>query len=539
MKKVLSVFLALSIILTLFALLQNMSASALYSDWYSSPGWIWQYELHDGNATIIGCYDDPAYFYDFGREPSPIIFVPSVLGGYPVTSITDMCSGKFEHLYIPDSVTSIGNSAFAECDNLTSISIPNSVTSIGDHAFSFCTSLNKIKVAENNPSYTDLDGVLYTKDYATLIAYPARKIQTSYTIPDGVISIKEGAFLKCSSLAGTITIPESVINIDSGAFGYCTSLSEITVAANNPSYTDLDGVLYTKDYATLISYPSGKTQTSFAIPRDVTNIEFRAFRNCSNLASITIPDSVVRIFYGEFSDCPLLTIYGRKGSYAQTYANSNSIPFVCTGHFITQSVKGNPGQTVDVTVSIDNNPGIIAAKLNINYDSNKINLVGINNGEIFGAGTFFPGNNLNLLPYSILWEDGLAPANNTTDGTLVTLTFEIDENAEVGAVPVTITYDQSSTFDFDLNDAEFDIVSGSVEITNNVPGDANKDGSIDLKDIVLIRRWIAGGFNAVICEANSDVNGDSVVDLKDVAILRRYLSGGWDVELVYSDILYA
>ena len=62
-------------------------------------------------------------------------------------------------------------------------------------------------------------------------------------------------------------------------------------------------------------------------------------------------------------------------------------------------------------------------------------------------------------------------------------------------------------------------------------GDVNEDGSVDLKDVTILRRHLAGGWNVKINEYNSDVNGDGSIDLKDVTILRRYLAGGWGIVL--------
>lgn len=70
--------------------------------------------------------------------------------------------------------------------------------------------------------------------------------------------------------------------------------------------------------------------------------------------------------------------------------------------------------------------------------------------------------------------------------------------------------------------------------TDPVPsttGDVNEDGSIDLKDVVVMRRILAGGWEITYNEAACDVNGDSSFDLKDVVYLRRYLAGGWDIKL--------
>ena len=70
-----------------------------------------------------------------------------------------------------------------------------------------------------------------------------------------------------------------------------------------------------------------------------------------------------------------------------------------------------------------------------------------------------------------------------------------------------------------------------AEKPERMPGDANDDGMVDLLDVVLIRRWLAGGWNVSINESNADVDEDGEVTLKDVTIIRRYLAGGYDVKL--------
>ena len=61
-----------------------------------------------------------------------------------------------------------------------------------------------------------------------------------------------------------------------------------------------------------------------------------------------------------------------------------------------------------------------------------------------------------------------------------------------------------------------------------VKGDLNGDGSVNLKDVVIMRRYIAGGWNVTIDETAADMNGDGEVNLKDVVLLRRQIAGGWD-----------
>ena len=124
---------------------------------------------------------------------------------------------------IPASVTSIGKYAFYACDSLASIEIPASVTSIGNYAFRGCSSLASIMVDTNNQYYQSVKGNLYTKDGKTLVQYSIGKDATSFTIPDFVECIGDGAFAGCYSLT-SITISASVTSIGYNAFSGCRNI---------------------------------------------------------------------------------------------------------------------------------------------------------------------------------------------------------------------------------------------------------------------------------------------------------------------------
>ncbi len=205
------------------------------------------------------------------------------------------CPIRYSGAYaIPDSVTTIGNSAFYYCSALTDIIIPDSVTTIGDSAFYQCDALTSVTIPDSVTTFGD--HVFFNCN--TL---------TSITIGDGVTAIGNSAFYACPVLT-SITIGDSVTTIGDWAFYYCEALTSITLP----------------DSITTIGYGvfSGCSNlTGITIPDGVTAIDGSVFYECRSLTSITIPDSVTTIGYSAFSHCDGLTdVY-----YAGTEAQWNNI----------------------------------------------------------------------------------------------------------------------------------------------------------------------------------------------------------------------
>ena len=137
-------------------------------------------------------------------------------------------------------------------------------------------------------------------------AFAANTTLTKVEMADTVTSIGAKAFYSCENLA-SVSIPASVTEIGMSAFSICTALTEISVSAENANYQSIDGVLFTKDGKTLVQYPVGRTNASYAIPDGVEVIGELAFGFCGdNLSALEIPASLTNIEKSAFIGCRVL-----------------------------------------------------------------------------------------------------------------------------------------------------------------------------------------------------------------------------------------
>ncbi len=190
---------------------------------------------------------------------------------------------------------------------------------------------------------------------------------------------------------------------------------------------------------------------------------------------------------------------------------------------------GIKGHQVDVTISLKNNPGIASMRLTVGYDKNLLKLIHVTDGG--NLGTEIHSDNLNACPYTLSWANDLATENYSYNGEIVTLTFEVAENAQQVQSPVTVYYDYEDYDIFDVNGkrVEFFPVDGSVNITNVLIGDVNKDGKVNTLDRMTLTRYLAkwkGYTEDTIDMTAADVNCDGHVNTLDRMILTRHL-GKW------------
>lgn len=215
------------------------------------------------------------------------IVIPSKVGTRTVRSIgyCAMTNLDITSVTIPDTITNIGGYAFWKCSKLSGVTIPGSVDSVDEYAFAGCESMKSV-VLEN-----------------------------------GVKSIGDFAFYANTSLS-VFAIPATVTSLGQSPLGQDIKLQNITVAAGNPRYEVRNNALIDTTTGTLVQYPSGRTESEYAVPEGITAIGYDAFDTVSVLAKVTLPANVASLGSFAFYHCgnlATLELWGNAptvGSYA-------------------------------------------------------------------------------------------------------------------------------------------------------------------------------------------------------------------------------
>lgn len=248
------------------------------------------------DGSVRGLYvdaDSKAKEYDFSDEYS--LTSVEFAEGSKLTELEEgafQCQRALSSVTLPDSLEKIGYGVFMGCLDLTEITIPANVSEIGTVAFAASPDnlpmkLSAINVHENNEHFRSVDGVLFSKDGKTLVAYPPAK-SGSYEIPEGVCEISEAAFQ--GARLTSVSIPEGVTDIASNAFTICKDLAEVR------------------------------------LPNTLRSIGKWGFEGCA-FTSVDIPESVTDIDPQAFESSALKNINGTPGSYAQSFAQENGYTF--------------------------------------------------------------------------------------------------------------------------------------------------------------------------------------------------------------------
>ena len=236
------------------------------------------------------------------------------------------CQGltKLISVTIPNSVTSIGLSAFSGCSGFTSVTIPNSVTSIGNYAFENCSGLKSFTVEDGKGKIVfrghpfrnvSLENLYLGKNWECDIEEAIPTSIKSVEIGNSVTTLPGYAFYGCSNLT-SMTIPGSVSSIGNSAFEKCFGLksfkvadgeSEISFGAYALASCPIEDLYLGRNWTYAGSGAISTKIKALTLGDKVTALPDYAFLDCGYLASVEIPNSVTSIGDGAFSSCADLT----------------------------------------------------------------------------------------------------------------------------------------------------------------------------------------------------------------------------------------
>jgi hypothetical protein len=325
--------------------------------------------IYTPGAGYLNKYESCEIIEYIGK--SSAVVVPETLGGHTVTSLGQnlfnyLTAPGVTSITLPETLVTINYRAFGYT-SITSLHIPASVTQLYNNPFGGASKLQTVTFGEgslfvcenkviydagkkavyafldtysditytlpdtledfssymwsgtgaagdaiiqnyatgDNPNFTAIDGVLFTKDMKHLVAYPIGNTRTAYTVPNGVEQVGETSNYSYNSNLRTVTIPEGVTTLhnpfgwsvweyDPISFqvlptesmiynisstvqhifesGNCNMNGGFNVNPNNPYFTSIDGVLYNKNVTTLLAYPDHKNDVTYTIPATVTKL---------------------------------------------------------------------------------------------------------------------------------------------------------------------------------------------------------------------------------------------------------------------------
>ena len=237
------------------------------------------------------------------------------------------------------------------------------------------------------------------------------------------------------------------------------------------------------------------------------------------------------------------------------------------------------GETVQIPVCIENNPGIMSCFVSVSYDRNLLTLTAADYADLFTGGSPEASGSLTQNPFNMLWYD--FTANRTNSGDFFLLTFAISEDAVPGDLTITVAYSQDNTFDYDGNDVVFSTQNGKITVlapevggwsfsedctlyTYEGENNVNFIGGVNSLDDPYMSDYIetTGGWTYAVEDNDAgaestgakltifdetgtaveeyylvyfgDANGDGVINGMDILVIMDMISGDWG-DFILSD----
>ena len=330
---------------------------------FGGEGKPWYESLPDGviyfGSVCYGCKGELADNTSLRIKDGTVSVSPYAFSGQlGITGVTipnsvkEIGYGAFSECFnlkkavLPEQLTLIEDYLFGNCCSLESITIPKTVTRIGSNAFSNCTAFNKVTLPDSVTSLGSdaFDNTAWYNAQPNGDVYLGKfyygykgtmPVNHTVTIKSGTRYIADSAFLQQDNLTG-ISLPDTLVSVGSNTFVYCYHLKSVSLPTSvkrigsNAFYgCFIEKLTLSASVKTIEggAFNSCILLQSVTIPYGVTELQRYAFGNCAELSSVTIPTSVTKMADDVFKDSPKVTIRGKKGSYAETYAKEHNIPF--------------------------------------------------------------------------------------------------------------------------------------------------------------------------------------------------------------------
>ena len=436
----------------------------------------------------------PTSVKSIGRDAFDFSVCSKVNNGYYISNCLIGADNEINgNFTIKDGTRLVADSAIKGNENLESITVPASVEIIGDCALNFSSeSLKNITVANENKYFSSENGVLFNKSKTELLCYPYGKNETTYTVPNTVTKLAKVSFSGCK--LNKLNLPNNLKYIDESAFTE-TSLKTLSIP---------ESVEYIGKYTFLMSGIE-----TVNIPKRIATIEEGTFSCCINLKSVTIDNNIKHIGDYAFSRCYNLsdinisnnvTSIG-KGAFQSTIIQKIELPasLESIGEYAFNDCQNLQEVTIpNKEVNINNRAFYNCPELNTVTIPAKVKEIGKN---AFG----YQGNIFDEEDYEYGEENSIQD-------------FKITGYSNTAAE----TYAKENGFEF--------ISFGEQILT----GDANQDGTVNIKDVTYLQMHIAGNKNTdgspLIDETNKqlfdsiDMNNDGKLTVNDVTVLQTYLA---------------
>ncbi len=276
-----------------------------------------QYQVEKAGTVTVTAY----------RGGSTDVDVPAVIEGKPVTEIGSKAFAYTDtvlRVTIPEGVLKIGAESFLLCENLQSVLLPGTLRELGKYAFLGCRSLGSV------------------------------------VIPEGVEEVPESCFDECAGLTA-VAFPASLKTIGVSAFrGAGMLVLDLPYGLQKIGEAAFMGVAH-KDLVLpdsireigRFAFSFNENLESVVLPSGLKKIEENSFDNNKELESVAIPKSVTSISGSAFMNSDPFTVWGLKGSYAETYAKNKRLQFVAVDPVKRVDLTHNGAEIPQGKITID------------------------------------------------------------------------------------------------------------------------------------------------------------------------------------------